>query len=624
MACLRSGLFSIPVHRVRANDEDSLAFLTEPSLEVGCVICDSDLTARFEALGVEVVIEIGGTGKLTLEGKMQAVPFEDLLNYSSIAPLSSSSGNIVPPATPNSDTNLTLFFSSGSTGLPKGVALTESNLLSDLISAAEDEDNCDSSPPTQLAIYSFAYSLERDNFQTVALLGGKLAIYSQAPSATSLSSAVASMDLSQVFTELFVIKPTTILGVPALWAALHHLYSRWCSSKLHSGEASNLGDAETLVISEMRRQFGEQLEVVSSGTAPLTPENLDFMRRLFPQAFIGEGYGTQETGLLTLENVVQPGVVLRLRDVPSLGYTSKDRPWPRGEICVKTESLVAGYYGSLQPDASAEMSFIKGGKLDGFFATGDIGEVRRKPKKKTGGSKAARRARRVAAAVVKLYVIDRVKSLFKLSNGEYCSPLALEAIYSSSSLVKQIMVYGEATWDSVVAVVVPNTLDITADMLRDELRSIARFRGLRSHETVSDVYLFNSAEGWTAENGLLTPSLKLNRPVITARCRQALEKLSADWSGANINKIALISSLLPAGSKDDECLIDLGLDSLSAFRFSHVLDVPLEFLFNPETTVGDLKTVVERGGGKEDSWRGKKKKETEDLIKLTSTYQLTM
>ena len=72
----------------------------------------------------------------------------------------------------------------------------------------------------------------------------------------------------------------------------------------------------------MSARFGDRLSVVSSGTAPLAPQVRDFMWSVFHNTFIGEGHGTQEVGLITLEGKIQKGVTVWLRDVE--GYSGKD------------------------------------------------------------------------------------------------------------------------------------------------------------------------------------------------------------------------------------------------------------------------------------------------------------
>jgi long-subunit acyl-CoA synthetase (AMP-forming) len=55
-------------------------------------------------------------------------------------------------------------------------------------------------------------------------------------------------------------------------------------------------------------------------------------------------YGSTEAGDITTEGNVSANVEVKLVDVPELGYLSTDIPWPRGEIVVKTKTMIAGYY----------------------------------------------------------------------------------------------------------------------------------------------------------------------------------------------------------------------------------------------------------------------------------------
>lgn len=80
-----------------------------------------------------------------------------------------------------------------------------------------------------------------------------------------------------------------------------------------------------------------------------------------------DGYGATEAGSIATDNVIGPGVTVRLLDVPELGYTAADKPHPRGEILVKSSQIIQGYFKDSK--TTAEM-FTE----DGFFRTGDIGE----------------------------------------------------------------------------------------------------------------------------------------------------------------------------------------------------------------------------------------------------------
>lgn len=83
----------------------------------------------------------------------------------------------------------------------------------------------------------------------------------------------------------------------------------------------------------------------------------------------------------------------QLRDVPELGYLASDKPFPRGEIVVKTNAVAKGYW--LEPELT-KAAFLD----DGWFATGDIGE------------------RQADGRVV---IIDRCKNILKLQQVFGCA-----------------------------------------------------------------------------------------------------------------------------------------------------------------------------------------------------------
>lgn len=121
------------------------------------------------------------------------------------------------------------------------------------------------------------------------------------------------------------------------------------------------------------------------------------------------------------------GVLIKLKDVPEMGYLTTDKP-PRGEICVKTDSMIEGYYKNSHETTEKFQ--------DGFFCTGDIGVMD------------------VPGHVI---IIDRKKNIFKLAQGEFVAPEKIEGLYeSTSNFMEQVYVYGNIYRNNVLAVIVPH------------------------------------------------------------------------------------------------------------------------------------------------------------------------
>lgn len=129
----------------------------------------------------------------------------------------------------------------------------------------------------------------------------------------------------------------------------------------------------------------------------------------------------------------------KLRDVPSMNYFSTDKDEegnaaPRGEIMVRGGNVIPGYY---KNEAKTKETFTE----DGWLLSGDIGMI-------MPGSGA-------------LKIVDRVKNIFKLSQGEYVAPDKLEQTYKNTVGVADIFVYGESTKSSLVAVIYCEEPDLT-------------------------------------------------------------------------------------------------------------------------------------------------------------------
>lgn len=149
-----------------------------------------------------------------------------------------------------------------------------------------------------------------------------------------------------------------------------------------------------------------------TASAPIDKAVLDFFKVCFCCPVL-EGYGLTETSggsSVTWESDPISGhvggplkcVKWRIKDVAEMQYLSSDKPYPRGELCMKGSTIFQGYF--KRPDKTAE-SFDE----QGWFRTGDVVEAY------PNGT---------------VRIIDRSKNIFKLSQGEYIAPEKVENIFA--------------------------------------------------------------------------------------------------------------------------------------------------------------------------------------------------
>ena len=159
---------------------------------------------------------------------------------------------------------------------------------------------------------------------------------------------------------------------------------------------------------------------------------MNFLKETHKGIIVVDGYGATECGGIVIEGKVLPGVEWKLIDCPELGYFTSDSPHPRGEIAVKTKTMMLGYYRLDRKDAFDEA---------GFYLTGDVG---------------------ISEGEGRLRLIDRRKNFFKLSQGEFVAAQKLEALYETLPEIDQIVIHGDSTMDSVIAIVVLNNPQVSS------------------------------------------------------------------------------------------------------------------------------------------------------------------
>lgn len=274
-------------------------------------------------------------------------------------------------------------------------------------------------------------------------------------------------------------------------------------------------------------------------------------------------------------------------DCPELNYTTSDLPYPRGEIVASTNNTISEYYND---EEKTEESFIT---IDGkrFFRTGDIGRF-------IDG---------------KIEIIDRKKSMVKLSQGIFVAPEYLETLYNESNYIHQIFILGDSTWNCVAAVVVLSVIgkdlqiesnDKLTTSLRNSFKVIAKLHELQPWE-IPQCIIFEE-ENFSVWNGLLTTIGKLCRPKLILKYHSIINSqiqgtqqetiiLKKDEnknmepypnSGLCIGLQLLLKDVLclQDNFSSSDSLLELGVDSLTLARLSSTIkkrfgsDIPLPAL----------------------------------------------
>lgn len=442
----------------------------------------------------------------------------ELIDYATALDIGTK--NPKPHRIPTPDTLYTISFTSGTTGVPKGVELRHSHIV------AADTFLFAHVPipkePVSLVFLPLAHVYER--FKIIYELSQGAAIgFPHNPE-----------NPRSFMEDIKLLKPTHMSSVPRLYNRIESGlkdkiktmpgFKGWLvrfavDYKLkHDDDSFLVKILQPLVLNKIREQIGfGNLDFLISGGSPLSGESIFYLRKVLNSGFF-QGYGSSETfGGIAIttkhaKDTSRTGAIgvtaeFKLRNLPDLNYTYKENR--SGELLLRGPQVFSTYFKN--PEATSQAV-----DAEGWFSTGDIAQI------DEGG---------------RIAIIDRVKNFFKLAQGEYIAAEKIENFYlANNSFTSQFFAYGDSFQNYLVGIVgieEPDLLKLcqqsktytkikTHEQLLQRLNDL-EFRkfiigelnknvdhcGLFSFEKIKNVYL--AVDPFKVDDETITPTMKLKR-----------------------------------------------------------------------------------------------------------------
>ena len=366
---------------------------------------------------------------------------------------------------PDSEALHTIIYTSGTTGSPKGVMHTASNFM---VSSQAFKDGF--SLPNKLRLFSYlplAHVAERVLMNIAVVVGASINF------SESLETFAKDLEHTQ---------PHLFLAVPRIWTKFRDKILESIPQKKLNVLLS-IPIVNTMVRNKLKQKLGLKEAVLAlSSAAPISADLVRWFKKL--DIHIMQGYGMTEDGCVSHFNLHESN------KIGTVGKTLKEakaKLSPEGEICIKNDCLMKGYY--KEPEMTAEMF-----DDEGYLKTGDIGEYDHDGY---------------------LTITGRVKDQFKTDKGKYISPSQIELPISKNTDIEQICVVGTGIPQPIALVTLSELGKAKSRELLSKslLETVSKVNPmLEKHEMIEKIVIMK--EEWSVDNGLTTPSLKIKRNAI--------------------------------------------------------------------------------------------------------------
>jgi len=476
-ACQLLGVADVPIYSTLPSDQ--CAYILQDSGAKAIFVDHPDQVAKVKGHVARII---------SFDPAEGAESFEDFLKK----------GGEPPVVKVEPEDVATIIYTSGTTGVPKGVMLTHRNLVSNMLASASAFDV---TPADMiLSFLPLSHVFERI-FDYLFYFWGTSIAYAE--------------HVDKVAENLLEIRPTIMAAVPrfyekvyskirksvseqkpwkqglfewarAVGAAAGEFHRRGARAPL--GLRFRLWLARALVLGKLQGRVGGRIRFFVSGGGALSRDVAEFFYSLgLP---ILEGYGLSETS---------PVICVNRIGATRLGTVGQTIPGVEvkiaadGEILARGPNIMKGYYN--KPEETAKVI------VDGWFATGDIGEI---------------------DAEGYLRITDRKKDLFKTSGGKYIAPSVIEGKLKLSPRILNAVVIGEAR-KFPSALIVP-AKGVSREEIAKEVSTLNE--SLAHHEQIKKFELLEN--DFTIDGGELTPTMKVKRKVVEKKYKAVIDAIYAE------------------------------------------------------------------------------------------------
>ena len=412
----------------------------------------------------------------------------------------------------------TILYTSGTTGTPKGVMLSHSNIMHQIYGIQNTP------APWSKTAFSFlpiCHAYERLLVYMYQYLG--MSVY------YAESLATIGADMKEVHPSMMTAVPRVLEKVyekvvqgGEKQKGIKKKVFRWAIRlaeryKIEDDKRTwwyncKLKVADKLVYSAIRSNLGaEHFDIVVSGAASISQKIASFFSAIKMPVY--EGYGMTETSpVIAVSNNNPHG-----REVGSVGQALPGveiKIMPNGELCCRGHNVMMGYYKN--PELTKEII-----DSEGWLHTGDMGHINE---------------------FGQVFITGRLKSLFKTSMGKYVNPQVIEDKFTESGFFENVVVFGEGQ-KYAAALIVPDFTFLKEWCKRHEIEYTSPAEIIKVKEVkdriAKEVKKYNAffgdteqikrfeliADEWSSGNGILTPTLKVRRKIVGEKYKNVIDTM---------------------------------------------------------------------------------------------------